>query len=404
MTTIELTPKQCEYAREAHHRWNLAIGAVRSGKSHLAVQYLIPERSIERRGLKGLNFILGASRENIERNVLTPLRDIWGEDAATDINNRGISEVCGETFYCMGADNRRQVSKIRGSEIKYCYCDELCDISEEVFDLLKSRLSLPYSCMDGAANPAGPDHFVKRFIDTPGLDMYVQHYTVYDNPFLPEDYVRSLEAEYRGTIFYDRYILGKWTRAEGLVYQEYDKAFTSDIPEGADEWVVSLDYGTMNAFAALKWKRVGATWYAVEEYYYSGRETGRQKTDADYVSDMLTFCSDIKGSVTVIVDPSATSFITALRRSARFKVRHADNDVVNGIRDTASCMASGRIRISNRCERTRSELGGYVWDDHATEDRPVKENDHACDAVRYFVRTLKLARAKKRDYTSVFRR
>ena len=195
---VRLTEKQAEYVREAHHRWNLATGAVRSGKSHLAVQSTIPDRLIEMHGRKGLALILGATKENIERNVLTPMRDIWGDRFVGDINARNWCQIFGERVYCIGAENAGQVSKLRGSEIKFAYCDEICDIHPEVFEMLKSRLSLAYSECHGACNPAGPNHWLKQFIDKgetdPGIDMFCQRYTIDDNPFLaayPVDYVND---------------------------------------------------------------------------------------------------------------------------------------------------------------------------------------------------------------------
>ena len=415
---IKLTTKQAEYVREAHHRWNFAIGAVRSGKSHLAVQFTVPDRLLAGRGRKGLNLILGATKENIERNVLSPMRDIWGERVVGDINTRNWCDVMGEKVYCIGAENVRQVSKLRGSEIKFCYCDEICDINSEVFEMLKSRLSLPYSECHAAANPASPTHFVKRFIDTPGVDLFCQHYTIYDNPFLPESYVRGLEAEYAGTVYYDRYILGLWAKAEGLVYPMYREALEPTwrpaVSISRPRTVVSVDYGTQNAFAALKWRRdAEGVWHAIDEYRYSGREEGHQKTDEDYVADLVEFCRDsfveseedgiVPGAeVQVIVDPSATSFIAALRRTRLFRIRRADNDVARGIQDTAVCLQRGTVRISeDTCPWTVREFAGYVWDDCDWADRPIKVDDHCMDALRYFVRTMRLCRGLDHGYESV---
>lgn len=405
MTTIELTTKQAEYVREAHRRWNFAIGAVRSGKSHLAVQYTIPDRLIRNHGRKGLNLIIGATRENIERNVLSPMRDILGSRVVGEINTRNWCDIVGEKVYCIGAESVRQVSKLRGSEIKFCYCDEICDIHPEVFEMLKSRLSLAYSECHAAANPASPTHFVKRFMDTPGIDIFSQHYTVYDNPFLPESYVRGLEAEYAGTVYYDRYILGLWAKAEGLVYPMYRDALEPTYaPQRGDPYMVSVDYGTQNAFAALKWRRdAEGVWHAVDEYRYSGREEGHQKTDEDYVQDLAAFCLDApdKEEIRVIVDPSATSFRASLRRRG-FRVRGADNDVARGLQDTAVCLQRGRVRVSEeRCPWTVREFAGYVWDDCDYADRPIKVDDHCMDALRYFVRTNRLCRPLEGGYESV---
>ena len=411
-TEFRLTKKQAEYIRNANHRWNVACGAVRSGKSYCQISYCIPYRLLERKGRRGLRVILGATRENIERNILQPLRDIYGDSAATGITSNNFTRIFGEKVYCIGADNVRQVAKIRGSEIAYCAIDEATDINPEVFEMLKSRLSLPWSCCDITTNPSSPGHWFKKFIDSSkdGVDIYCQNYTIYDNPFLPHDYVKALEAEYSGTVYFDRYILGKWTLAEGLVYPNYEKAVVEASSlvsvEFYDQWVLSVDYGTQNATAALLFGRRGNSWVLFREYRYSGRDTGRQKTDAEYVEDMLQLVHDIScpngDAIEVIIDPSAASFIEAMRRTGRFKVRKADNDVLNGIRCTAVAMSSGKLYISNSCEGTIKELQGYIWDTSRDDvERPVKVEDHCMDAMRYFVKTKRLVKPTT-EYQSIF--
>lgn len=414
---IEITPKQAEYIVNAHHRWNFAVGAVRSGKSHMAVQYIIPQGLRERHGKKGINLILGASKENIERNVLEPMRQIWGTSMVSEINSRNWASIFGEKVYCIGAEKMNQVSKIRGSEIKLCYVDEIVDINKEVFEMLKSRLSLPYSVCHAAANPSYPTHFVKEFIDSAenGVDIYSQEYTIYDNPFLPVEYVRSLEAEYAGTVYFQRYILGKWARAEGLVFPMFLEAL-AEVPNGeAEDLALSVDYGTQNPFAAIAWKKKGGVWYAEREYYYSGRKTGKQKTDDEYATDLEDFMAEeiedyrtrleasrrepnvpMPSKIQLIIDPSAASFIALMKKKDWCKVVKANNDVEDGIRETASAMKRGLIKISTRMPEWRMEVEGYVWDDKVEEDKPVKENDHLMDATRYFVKTKKICKIRRK--------
>ena len=413
---IEITPKQAEYIVNAHHRWNFAVGAVRSGKSHMAVQYIIPQGLRERHGKKGINLILGASKENIERNVLEPMRQIWGVNMVSEINSRNWASIFGEKVYCIGAEKMNQVSKIRGSEIKFCYVDEIVDINKEVFEMLKSRLSLPYSICHAAANPSYPTHFVKEFIDSAenGVDIYSQEYTIYDNPFLPIEYVRSLEAEYAGTVYFLRYILGKWARAEGLIFPMFLEAL-AEVPSGdAEDLALSVDYGTQNPFAAISWKKKGGVWYAEREYYHSGRKTGKQKTDDEYATDLEDFMAEeiedyrarleasrrepnvpMPSKIQLIVDPSAASFIALMKKKDWCKVVKANNNVEDGIRETASAMKRGLIKISTNMPEWRREVEGYVWDEKVEEDKPVKENDHLMDATRYFVKTKKICKIRR---------
>ena len=208
--------KQKEFIRKAKSRWNFKVGAVRSGKSYLDISYQVIKEIRLRAGLDGLNVILGVSKSSIERNVLKPMREIYTEALVGNINSNNIAIIAGEEVYCLGAEKVSQVAKIQGASIKYCYGDEVAKWNKEVFEMLKSRLDKPYSRFDGACNPEDPSHWLKQFIDDDSLDKYVQHYTIFDNPFLPKEFVENLCKEYAGTIYYDRYILGEWTRAEGI--------------------------------------------------------------------------------------------------------------------------------------------------------------------------------------------
>lgn len=406
---FQLTKKQAEYIREAHHRWNVASGAVRSGKSHLQVSYTIPMRLEERRGKRGLRLILGATRANIERNILQPMRDIFGNSFASDINSKNFAWIFGEKVYCIGADKISQVAKIRGSEIAYCAIDEATDINKEVFEMLKSRLSLPWSCCDITTNPQSPNHWFKEFLDSvdQGVDIYLQNYTIYDNPFLPPDYVHALETEYAGGIWFDRYILGKWTLAEGLVYPNFKRALYDDsdvVGMTPKDYIISLDYGTSNPFAAMLWAKYDV-WRCPKVLYYSGRDTGIQKTDNEYLKMLEDFVRPIMQEresrnafgylekIRVIVDPSAASFIALLRKSKWFQPWSANNEVINGIRDTSSAIETGRIKVHRSCQDWIDEIQGYRWDEECTEDRPIKESDHLMDAMRYFVNTKRIMKA-----------
>lgn len=401
---LELSKKQNEYIREAHARWNLKVGAVRSGKSYVDIAAVIPMNLRRLKDRDGLNVIIGVTKETVERNVLYPMREIYTSAVVGTINSRNVAVVCGVPVYCLGAEKASQVAKIQGSSIKYCYGDEIAKWHESVFNILKSRLDKPYSRFDGACNPEHPGHWLKKFIDDPELSAYVQHYTIFDNPHLTKEFVDNLCLEYRGTVFYDRLILGRWTLAEGLVYPMYKEAL-GEPPKGeAAEYAMSLDYGTQNAFAALLWARHGGVWYAVREYYYSGRDEKAQKTDEDYARDLDEFVKDINTAepLRVIIDPSAASFIAVLRRRRRgdgerkYRVSAADNAVLDGIRETAAAMKTGRIKFSLACVCWRREAEGYVWDEKASDDRPVKANDHAMDATRYFVKTMRIMKRAAR--------
>ena len=219
------------------------------------------------------------------------MRTIWGQDLVRTISTDNTCYLFGERVHCLGAEKVSQVSKLRGASIKYCYGDEVAEWSKEVFELLKSRLDKEYSCFDGALNPEGPNHWLKEFLDS-DADIYNQHYTIFDNPYLPEEFVQQLCKEYAGTVYYKRYILGEWALAEGLIYPMYEDCFAAAVGN-PEEYCLSIDYGTLNAFAAILWGKFGDIWYGIKEYYYSGRNTGIQKTDEDYAHDLDEFVGNL---------------------------------------------------------------------------------------------------------------
>lgn len=381
-----LSQKQLEFARYANRRWNFKGGATRSGKTYLDFKWIIPLRIRERAGKDGLAVILGVTKSTIERNVLEPMRNLYGDKLVGTISSDNTAWIFGEKCYCLGAEKVSQVSKIRGASIKYCYGDEVADWSEEVFALLKSRLDKEYSCFDGTYNPQYPNHWLKKFLDS-NADIFSQVYTIDDNPFLPPSFVENLKKEYAGTVFYDRYILGKWTLAEGLVYPMFgDPCIVQDIPDTGD-YYISIDYGTHNPFSAGLWCVTKTEAVRIGEYYYCGREERKEKTPEEYYSEVkrLACGRDIK---CLIVDPSADAFIATVKKHHEFKVRGAVNDVLPGIQTTAEMIASGKLKIHESCEDAIREFGLYRWDEKAESDRVVKENDHAMDEIRYMVMTV----------------
>lgn len=401
---MKFSQKQNEFIRNANHRYNMKIGAVRSGKSFVDIAYVIPARLRELKDQAGLNVILGVSKETIERNVLQPMREIYTDTIVGTINQRNVAIVCGVPVYCLGAERVNQVSKIQGSSIKYCYGDEIAKWRPEIFAMLQSRLDKPYSCFDGACNPEYPGHWLKEFIDRKDIDIYIQKYTLFDNPFLAPEFVENLCKEYAGTVYYGRYINGEWTLAEGLIYPMYSDAI-SEPPEDKtpEDYCLSIDYGTQNAFAGLLWAKYSGIWYCIDEYYYSGRDNGTQKTDEEYAVDIDQWLDSYNlPRIETIIDPSAASFIALLkRREHRYKVHPADNAVDDGIRETATAMKRKLIKFSANCKNWFREVQGYVWDENSAIDRPVKINDHAQDAVRYFVKTKKLV-MQKPIYNPIF--
>lgn len=268
-----LSDKQKEFIKEANHRYNFKIGARRCGKTYLDNLYTIPNRTMERKGLDGLYCIFGVSKGTIERNVLQPLRQIYGKNLVGTISSDNTAQLFGETYYCLGCEKINQVSKIQGTSIKYAYGDEVAKWNQEVFVMIQASLDKPYSCFDGALNPENQNHWLKKgFLDRieqDKLDVYVQHYTIFDNPFLPKEFVDNLCKEYAGTVYYDRLILGQWKNAEGIIYRQFaDNPSLYIKDEAKDEYgndinfmiiSIGIDYGATKG--ETEFKATGITTY-----------------------------------------------------------------------------------------------------------------------------------------------
>ena len=382
---MAFSQKQMEYFQNANHRWNFKTGATRSGKTYMDY-FVIPKRIRARIGLPGLSVILGVTKSTIERNILEPMRNIWGSDLVGEINSQNKCYLFGEMVYCLGAEKVSQVSKLRGASIKYVYGDEVADWNEEVFEMLKSRLDKPYSCFDGALNPQGPNHWLKAFLEG-DYDVYCQKYTIFDNPFLDPKFVQDLCKEYEGSVYYKRYIMGEWAIAEGLVYPMFSREkhviTEPQFAQAGHQYYVSIDYGTVNPFAVGIFDFDGRSSTMVKEVHYSGKKDGRVDNEKYYeIMDRAIGGLPIEY---IVVDPSAAGFIETIKKYGKYIVQGANNDVLNGIQEVTKYLNQGLLKIHESCVETINEFQCYAWDDKKKEDEVIKENDHHMDLIRYYI-------------------
>lgn len=370
--------------------------------------------------MDGLYMMCAKSLTTLKRNCLLLLQELVGEANFTFSISTKEGQLFGRKILLEGANDMRSESKIRGLTLQGAYCDELTQFPQEFFTMLLSRLRMAGAKLIATTNPDAPSHWLKaNYIDRAAeLDLLDVKFLLDDNTTLPPDYVANIKKEYTG-VFYERFILGLWTLAEGIIYPMYMDAVIDDIPrdeKGAplpvQEYMVSIDYGTMNAFAALLWVHRGDWWIAEKEYYYSGRDKGLTKTDQEYADDLKAWIANawqdqsgrhvqtalggaVQRKIKTFIDPSAASFIALLGKSEWARVLPADNDVINGIMETARAMQSGKIKVLRSCKNWIAEAGGYVWDEKTAEDRPKKERDHLMDSTRYFVKTTHIAAPKR---------
>ncbi len=397
-----LSPKQNEFIRNAHHRYNIKEGAVRSGKSYMDILYTIPQRIMERKGKDGLAAIIGVSKSTIERNVLEPMREIYGHKQVGDIGSNNKANIFGEQVYCLGAEKVSQVAKVRGASFKYVYGDEITEWNPKVFDIIKSRLDKPYSCFDGACNPDTPQHWFKLFLDS-DADIYRQKYTIFDNPYLDKTFVENLCLEYRGTVNYNRYIEGQWVAAEGAVYKLFNDALAQnenpyalyEKPTNLAEINIGVDFGgsesghsfvangfTMgyNNMIALK-----SEWIDCKEKDIDPNELGDMFID--FVQDVLTMF----GFVTrVYCDSAEQTLIAGLRSTARKRGLGwllIDNALKTTINDRIRCaqrlMGAGRFYYyAPQCKSLEAAIMGALWNPkNLTQDERLDDGTSDIDTL-----------------------
>ena len=292
-------------------------------------------------------------------------------------------------FYIFGGRDESSASLIQGITFAGVLLDEVALMPRSFVEQACARCSVAGSRLWFNCNPAGPSHwFYKEWIlEAEKRNCLRLHFTMEDNPSLTEEIRQRYQRLYTG-VFYRRYILGQWAQAEGRVYDFFEPEMVKKAPEGPfDKWYVSCDYGTVNPTSMGLWGLSDGVWYRVQEFYFASRERQKQMTDEEYAKALENLVG--KRFVTaVIVDPSAASFIEVLKRKG-WRVKKADNDVLDGIRLTSDCLKDGRIVICEGCSDCIRELDEYVWDlSSGSRDRVRKEHDHAMDDMRYFVSTV----------------
>ena len=369
-------------------------GAVRSGKtSVMALSFLLWVMH----EFDGTNFaICGKSVKSAERNVIVPLIGMTyfpknGFSLKYSASNHLMTVTKGSKtnyIYVFGGKDESSYQLIQGITLGGVMLDEVALMPRSFVE--QARCSVDGSRFWFNCNPENPAHwFYEEWIvdkEKKKSKQYL-HFLMEDNPSLSQEVLDRYKTQYTG-VFYERYVLGRWVMAEGRIYDMFDRSLhVVDAPPSGFciKRYVSMDYGTQNPTAALAWENYNGVWYAVNEYYYSGREKG-QKTDEEHYAS-LEELTDGRAIEEVIVDPSAASMITTIDRHGRFIVVPADNAVLDGIRVTATALKSGRIKFCRNCVNTIREMESYVWDEKASEhgeDKPLKVNDHGPDATRYF--------------------
>lgn len=366
-------------------------GAVRSGKTVcMADGFFIWSMA----SFSGCNFALcGRSISSLRRNVVGNL-PAWLGGLFTIREHRADNRLTlsyggrENHYYLFGGLDESSYKQIQGITLAGAFLDEVVLMPRSFVEQTCARCSVAGSKLWFNCNPAGPEHwFYKEWVCKAAQKKALRlHFTMDDNPGLDAAIRRRYETLYTG-VFHRRYVLGQWCVAEGLVYDfQPEKHLATELPK-TGSYYISVDYGTVNPFSAGLWCVNGGVAYRLKEYYYDGRQRGRTKTDEEYYEAIEKLAGDYP-ITSVVVDPSAASFIATIRRKGRFSVRKAKNAVVEGIHQVASYLQAGKLKISPDCKDTIREFSLYSWEENAPKDQPRKENDHAMDDIRYFCNTI----------------
>lgn len=391
----------CEGSPVRNYDGIIADGAIRSGKTvSMSLSFVLWAMS----SFKGQNFAMcGKTIGSFRRNVLFWLKLMLKSRGYAVADHRADNLVVisrGDTenyFYIFGGKDERSQDLIQGITLAGVFFDEVALMPESFVNQATGRCSVDASKFWFNCNPDGPYHWFKQnWIDRrKEKHLIYLHFTMDDNLSLSEAVKQRYRGMYSG-VFYKRYIQGLWCMAEGIIYDMFSEdRHVRKLKDFAEQLIghnryVSCDYGTQNATAFLLWEKgLDGVWYCTREYYYSGRDTGKQKTDSQYADDLEKWLNGtrIRG---IIADPAAASFIAELRKRG-YKVMKAKNDVEDGIRLVSTLLNLGKIVFEEGCVNTIKEFASYIWDTKAAEhgeDKPVKQFDHAMDAVRYFCYTI----------------
>lgn len=385
---IEISRKQAQYIREANHRWNIKMGATQSGKTFLDTRYLIPSRLLERRGKEGLNFIVGVTKETIERNVLSKMRAIWGNHKVSEINSKNRATLFGEMVYCIGAKDKGQAAAFRGATAKYLYIDEFPDISEEVFSIFSSRLSMPYSCADMTGNPKDPKHWSEDFIAS-DKDIYFQRYALYDNPFLTAGTIANIERDYKGTVYFDRYVLGLPKRAEGLCFPLFADNPSrwiikrADVPKQFRTVEVGFDIGGNGSAYAMT-----CTGQGYDGIQYRLKSEKRQAEDMameDIEKFVNEFCEECEREYSVKIKMINCDHIAVIVNTINDNTKYSADlcykpPVADRVFLYNKMFANDKIKfVEGMCDDLMDELESLVFDEKAEDARPLDDGSVQLD-------------------------
>lgn len=397
------------------HWFNVAEGGKRGGKNVLITMAYC---TILEKHPSRIHLIAGVSTATARLNILDcdgfGLKNYFeGRCREGVYQNRDclyIQTATGEKVVLISGGGKAGDEKlIKGNTYGTAYITEANECSkifiQEVFD---RTLSSPDRKIFHDLNPKAEAHWYyqdvlnfheEKLKANPKYGLNYGHFTIADNMSISDDQLRAVLSTYdRKSVWYARDILGQRKMAEGLVYPMF--SMEKHVVKGAipyssrHRYYVSIDYGTVNPFAAGLWDfdPVSHKAIMIRELYYRGGSANRTDNEG-YYRLLKKLIGDIKIEY-IIIDPSASSMIETIEKYAEWLVVRADNDVLNGIQDVTKCLNMGLLLFHESCKETFKEFDQYSWDEESGEDAVIKEFDHSMDMIRYFCRTALRAELK----------
>lgn len=376
------------WQRGGLQRINLLEGSVSSGKTWISL--VLWAFWVATMPQDKLYLMCAKSLTTLKRNCLIPLEELVGANNFAFSVPAKEGYLFGRRVLFEGANDARSESKIRGLSLQGAYCDELTQFPEDFFAMLLSRLRLPAAKLIATTNPDTPRHWLKaRYIDRAGeLDFLDVKFLIDDNSTLPQDYVENVRREYTG-VFYDRFILGKWVAAEGVIYRGFaddPERFILDKAPDVIYGTMGLDFGgngSAHAACLVGFTRGLREVVVLAEYYRA--EVISPEQLCDDVCAFIGRSQRLTRAGEIYCDSAETVLIKGIqnavaRRRIPVEVKRArKGEIIDRIRLCAMLMAQGRFFVMRGCKRTISALSEALWDSRASAAGKSPTNDKRLD-------------------------
>lgn len=392
------TEKQAELMRifkqNKLKRLNILHGSIRSGKTWVSLvlwAFWVAVSPSDRSYL-----MVAKTLTSLKRNCLDLLESLVGKRNFQYSISQKQAWLFGRKVYLEGVNDARAESKIRGMTLQGAYCDELTLFTEDFFSMLLSRLSEKNAKLFATTNPDTPNHWLKvNYIDRKDkLDMLVMQFLIDDNTTLDPEYVKQIKAENQG-VFYDRFILGKWVNAEGLIYPqladntEQYMIDRRDLPE-LHNITAGEDFGGNKSGHAIVASGIGKDrkLYFIKAKFREAKGSTAEELIKWSTKIFDEIYNDVRKYFDIYADSAEQILINSLSEKTRFRVYNSlKRPIIDRIRAMNILIASGRVFfVKGETEELVKALSEAIWDDKKMDDTRLDNgtyNNDIIDAAEY---------------------